>query len=177
MNPALPALYRVIFNSLESAFEELAKFQKSIGTQEGSTIPELTDGIYGLKSIRTLLEEKIAILNRIEDKLIQYVTHITEVETVRTTWVTATYKPQNFIPIPKKGTEEWIAICKWLGLPEDAPIKFSFGELEKILAERMGNGENCPIDPTKLITIYKVTCRGKKDLLSGQPISKEKDIV
>jgi hypothetical protein len=168
MKQELIDLYREVFNTLENCTGFLSKFSKGL-TQGEVTLIDIADAIYGLRETKKLLEAFGSNINDIENVMIAIATKARDGEerTLRTEWVTITLRPEHHIPIPKKGSDDWNNLCDWLKLPRDCEaIKFSWDGLASTLEKRMAAGENSPIDITKLVTLYKATCRGKRDMLS-----------
>jgi len=65
--------------------------------------------------------------------------------------------------LPKRGTEEYVALCKWLGIPDDQIAKeyvsFHFPSLTKLMTENAETGAPNPPGITGVIPKYSVIFR------------------
>lgn len=169
------------FVECRKAHENAVKAEAELRTIVMSTPDEgeLADGAYALRECNALLDDaasRLRATGKLAEKMAGLVAATSMVETIRTSYVTATPRPhlRASVPSRKKDPQKWKELMLEVGMPEallgpqdedgSPAVDIYWPGFMALLSKRLAEGQPLPkgIDPVKTVTEYSLILHKKK---------------
>lgn len=150
-----------------SVFNRLLRLQAVVA---GESAEELVDVIYALREAAELLDDARKECNRLSEvaqRLACVAWMQTDGSPVRTDYCIGSPDVKQTASTPRPGSPEYDQLIEFFGVPASSPFRPHWPSMVDAISELGKQGKPLPpgIDPTKMMTVFKVTVRKKKPVL------------